>query len=1068
LVGSLVVSLDHRDLGIGKIASAAGSNVAVEYFDSVADPVALRIEVPADRLRQAPLQAQQRVWYRRNGVWGVGRVIEHEFRRVRVRPPGDAADFWFGVEDIHVRWDRPLEDPVAVMQARAFETPHYYFARRAFLDSMLEQDRASRGNRALTSSAIELYDHQIEVAARLLSDPVQRFLLADEVGMGKTIEAGIVIRQHLLDHPNGVVRVVAPARLCAQWRRELTERFFVDDLVEARVDVLPNFNDAAWSARGGGVPDLLVVDEAHHVARWARGSRENRARFAAAKALAHASPRLLLLSATPVAHNEATYLAMLHLLDPENHSLEHFERFRDRVERRHELAKVFALFRPRQLFRRLERNADRFRDLLEGDPESIQLLDEMLAVGSDGEQEELDRRIRALRIAVTDRHRIHHRMLRSRRDVATNFPVRGRTFAQVLDAGTPGGDDLSAWLDRWRDALAADAVESGEDRAAVVRVMFDRVLAFPDVLTGAVRVRIGMTAGTSDARMSDEERQELRAVPVGPAEREVLADRLRRDDPEVIEARVEAVVEYVWTIPRRRKVVVFATYPTTAVRLANALRERLAVNQVAVHLLGDHMDVCRHSLTQFEKERACNVLVCDQSADEGLNLQFADVLVHVELPVDPNRLEQRIGRLDRHGPDTPVENVVVGDSREGSYLDAWIAALRDGVKIFDRSVSSFQFVIDRLTPDLMTALAENGPRGITELAATVPARLEDERREIAEQDQLDAIEAVELTQTVAAALRKVDERWEEYEYAQESLICCGKGHLRFTRREHFQHRELTSYWITDPVRGGEPLIPKRDLTAYMNGALSEQESALYGSYDRGAVLRHPGTRMWAAGDPFLDGLARYVRERDDRGRVYAFWKSQSDLEDGIVLAALRLDIIVEPKLRKGDDLEGPTRAVLVRRAMTLLPPAVETVWISTDGTEVTDRTTVRRLASKYSPKFGDRSVHGDHWEAIESVLPGLNWDEWCRSARDFAKDIVRSRGGVVARIDQAEAGAERHGVARVEALRSRQRLGADADALAFEERAAQAVQAAVAAPRLVVDAMGLVLLSRELPKRGGA
>lgn len=1063
-IGALVVSLDHRELGIGKVASTAGSEVAVEYFDSVANPVAHRVHVPAERLRPAPLGSQQRVWYRRQGGWRVGRIMELELGRVLVRSPGDGEDVWLGLEELYVRWDRPLDDLVGVMQAKTFETPHYYFARRAFLDATLEQDSAARGNRALTSSTIELYDHQIEVATRVLSDPIRRFLLADEVGLGKTIEAGTVIRQQLLDHPDSVVRVVAPARLCGQWRRELTERFFVDDFIDARVDVLPNFNDAAWRTNGsGGVPQLVVVDEAHHVARWAHGTRAARERFAAARTLAHASAGLLLLSATPVAHNEATYLAMLHLLDPDNYRLEDLADFRDRVEQRHELARVFGLFRPRQLFRRLERNADRFRQLLGDDVESVRLLDDVMAVG-DGDREELDRRIRALRMAVTDRHRIHHRMLRSRRDVAEDFPVRGRAFERYLPAGTPEGDELSMWIDRWRDAIVLDAGDSQRDLPRLVRVMLDRLLAFPDVLHAAIRRRNGFAAGTADARFTEDEEEVFEKTPVGPAERDLLTEQLARDSSETVDARVEAVVDFVWTIPRRRKVVVFTTYPTTASRLADALAHRLDDGQLAAHLLTDTMDAGQAAVRRFREERSCNVLVCDQSAEEGLNLQFADVLVHAEIPADPNRLEQRIGRLDRHGPDTPVENVVLGEERLGSYLDAWIAALRNGLGIFDRSVSSFQFVIDRITPELMTALVEEGPAGLERLAASIPQRLETERREIAEQDQLDAIEAVELTHPVAAALRDVDARWEDFEHEQESLICRGKGHLRFTRREHYEHERISSYWAAHPYRGGEPLIPQRDLTAYMNGALSEEERVLYGSYDRGTALRHPGTRLWAAGDPLIDGLLRYARERDDRGRVYAFWKRQPDLEAGVAIAGLRFDLVVEPGTAALEDLDGDTRAVLTRRAASLLPPAVETVWIAPDGTQVTDSPTIRRLASKYSRAFGDTHLTTDRWHLVDSMLPGLGWEAWCASSFETAVAIVRSQAAILDRIAEATAAADRHGMARVESLRSRRRLGLDGSALAFEERAAETVRQAVAEPRLVLDAMGFVVISRDAPK----
>ena len=83
------------------------------------------------------------------------------------------------------------------------------------------------------SSVIDLYNHQIEVVRRVLEDPKQRYLLADEVGLGKTIEAGIIIRQYLLDHPEGHVVVITPPLLRRQWMSELRQKFLIDDFDRA-------------------------------------------------------------------------------------------------------------------------------------------------------------------------------------------------------------------------------------------------------------------------------------------------------------------------------------------------------------------------------------------------------------------------------------------------------------------------------------------------------------------------------------------------------------------------------------------------------------------------------------------------------------------------------------------------------------------------------------------------------------------------------------------------------------------------------------------------------------------
>src|SRR5947209_2275548 len=83
--------------------------------------------------------------------------------------------------------------------------------------ALLRQRAASRGMSGLLSSRIELHSHQVEVIRRVLEDPVQRYLLADEVGLGKTIEAGAILRQYLIDDPSGQALVIVPPLLAQQW-----------------------------------------------------------------------------------------------------------------------------------------------------------------------------------------------------------------------------------------------------------------------------------------------------------------------------------------------------------------------------------------------------------------------------------------------------------------------------------------------------------------------------------------------------------------------------------------------------------------------------------------------------------------------------------------------------------------------------------------------------------------------------------------------------------------------------------------------------------------------------------
>ncbi|TIX55891.1 MAG: DEAD/DEAH box helicase, partial [Mesorhizobium sp.] len=192
---------------------------------------------------------------------------------------------------------------------------------------------ASQGLTSLLSAGIDFVPHQVAAVRRVLSDPIQRYLLADEVGLGKTIEAGLIIRQHLIDNAETRVLIAAPAKLCEQWRRELGKKLRLDQF-GAPFECCSH-EDLARVSR---TPDVLAVDEAHHLVGFEDGPMAQSA--ARLRELAQDAPVLLLLSATPPLGDEAKFLALLNLLDPLTHPLEDLAGFRIKLEQRRSIGRV--------------------------------------------------------------------------------------------------------------------------------------------------------------------------------------------------------------------------------------------------------------------------------------------------------------------------------------------------------------------------------------------------------------------------------------------------------------------------------------------------------------------------------------------------------------------------------------------------------------------------------------------------------------------------------------------------------------------------------------------------------
>jgi ATP-dependent helicase HepA len=225
------------------------------------------------------------------------------------------------------------------LAARVTDTPRFFDGRAQIVGGLAVQRAGFGGLSGLASAGIELLEHQVDIVRRVLADPVQRYLLADEVGLGKTIEAGVLIRQHIIDEPDkALVLVVTPPHLIGQWRAELETKFFLPPSSPAVAVVseesLSELDETdAWT--------MLVVDEAQRPALNAFSPDPSQRRvYEVLRSLAARVPRVLLLSGTPVLKQEDGFLAMLHLLDPDGYPLDDRQAFRERVQSRQTIAEA--------------------------------------------------------------------------------------------------------------------------------------------------------------------------------------------------------------------------------------------------------------------------------------------------------------------------------------------------------------------------------------------------------------------------------------------------------------------------------------------------------------------------------------------------------------------------------------------------------------------------------------------------------------------------------------------------------------------------------------------------------
>ena len=589
--------------GVGTLVSAEGNLCKVALFHSIENSVVE--EHHRDQLVRALIGPETRVYIAANNGWRVGRVKDfdpanHPWIEYVVRfTNGQVADL--AENQLRVRVFEPHADPSEVLARGGGESQFLHDRRWQALSASVRLRGASAGLSAALSSKIELVPHQLAAAQRILSDPVLRFLLADEVGMGKTIEAGIVARQCLIDDPARTVHVLAPQSLIDQWRSELLDRCDLADL-ESQIHFSPHSDLTKVLPRS----DLLIIDEAHNLVA-------DRAALDRLTRLAHAAPRLLLLSATPALGDPHQLLLLLHLLDPRAYGRDDIAKLDVRLKLSRDLGRILLTLAddaPDFLFQHA------IRDLATRLPDDLTVpeLVREIAGGS--------KRLADLRQHLADTYRVHQRLIRARRrDAAVYFQPRGVLTAGRREYMREEVDEDARWseilvgIDDWRE-LVRGRMDTAEGASAAPAI---DLIAAIDAIGAGIR-----PANLVDAP------QNLRAALGGePGERTYIVVA-----GEVIANLCRAIARDGVTVP---KILAFATRSD----VTRAIAARIAEQGLgAIALTGDlPQDEARQVASRFANTDELSVLVSDRSGEEGLNFSFADAIIHLDLPFSVSRMD---------------------------------------------------------------------------------------------------------------------------------------------------------------------------------------------------------------------------------------------------------------------------------------------------------------------------------------------------------------------------------------------------------------------------------------------
>ncbi|WP_137148207.1 SNF2-related protein [Mycolicibacterium sp. CR10] len=249
--------------GVGRLLGVQGGAVRVRYFTGPSTSPYTERTHDAGTVTIAVLSPHTRVYLHDGHRWRIGRIDgkPDEQKRYAIAFP-NLEGAVLGVDAFEVRWSVEVDDPFPVLESLGGDSPIVYESRLGFVREWAKQRSAALGVEGLLLASVEMHHHQLAVVRRVAADPIKRYLLADEVGLGKTIEAAALIWRFLTKNRTGRVLILVPEHLRHQWAVELLDRFRTDRFSDASVRIRSLADDSQWPL---DPVDMLVIDEAHRV-----------------------------------------------------------------------------------------------------------------------------------------------------------------------------------------------------------------------------------------------------------------------------------------------------------------------------------------------------------------------------------------------------------------------------------------------------------------------------------------------------------------------------------------------------------------------------------------------------------------------------------------------------------------------------------------------------------------------------------------------------------------------------------------------------------------------------------
>lgn len=764
--------------------------------------------------------------------------------------------------------------PLEQLKQYEFQNPMWFFGRSVVSKTMHIINNSLYGFAEIAGCKIFLKTHQLKTIVRCLQDGICRNMIADEVGMGKTIEALAILKVFLKDNHNSKILILVPDALVEQWRIEMAYKFHIltDKDVNNNDIYLVGMNKycentVPYTITGSKESyDFVIADEVH---KYLRDNAQHRLLLNLSKR----AKNILMLSATPVQRRKDEYKKLLQLIQPKKYEQMSDEKFEellklqgDVIRRVHEVLEDLDSYIEEiedSSNKHTEETEESFEDIMDGLKKIYKLInDEMFKslcnkvdyTNSDFGIE----RIQSAIAYVCENYQFEKSIIRNRRDEDENY--NSRELIEIsYDMQTNFNNteyniykELALWIERNN----VDYDTFLQHYKSVVSSFFSSAAAFQNELKNTI-LDVPKELLQLAGEWKKEETDNLRNI------------NKYMEDPTGYESRINNIIDFIDQEANEQKVLVFTNFDETFSLYKEAFTNYFGENHCAFFSKNMDSDECELSAYRFETDEDYWILLSDESGGEGRNFQNADILVHIDLPWNANDLEQRIGRLDRIGREQNKPVVSVACYSQETLEEDLFSFWNEGIGIFTKSQSGLEIIMNSMDEKIIRALCSDFKYGLVNIIEAVKKELDGLKEIIKKERYFDVAEY-----KYQAINRIMDNTREMYAANEKQLF--GDSMMKWSSLSGFRGHELGNTMVRFDASSfslksayNSLLVPPdirlmisdkinqlQNKVRSMNGdrAIHADNNYIQGTFDRQIALDNDYIHFFAPGDPIFDSI----------------------------------------------------------------------------------------------------------------------------------------------------------------------------------------------------------------------